>query len=213
MVHPRSGERVACPAGIEQKLRVTNDQANKMTEWSGYLRMREDRDPTLLEYCVKQYELFFGYIHATDDLVYVNPAYKWSVSYPRNWVLDSRDLALVKLEPSSQLPWGLVGIRSEDAAGRSLEEYTEAFLDKWNRGLRRQGSSARVLSQQHRQLLDGTPTVEVVHRLGAGRMGQSRKLIALRDGRGLVIDAETFLEAWPVLAPYFEWIISSFTVQ
>ena len=198
---------------MKQHLTVTMDQMNKMNEWSGLLRMREDRDPTLLEYCVKQYEVFFGYVRATDDLIYRNPVYKWSLSYPRDWPLNSQDVGFVKLEPSSKLPRGLVGVHSEDAGGRSLEEYTGAYLDRWNRGMERQGSTVRVLSQQRRQLVDGTPTVEIVHRLGTGRMGQSRKLITVRDGRGLVIDAETFLEAWPVLAPYFDWMFSSFTVQ
>src|SRR5262249_45086925 len=144
---------------------------------------------------------------------YTNAVYSWSVAYRPDWRIDSENPAFVKLEsPQSQLG-GLVGIHSESTTSLSLDQYADAVLENWNRVMSAQGVPVTVVTSQQRTLSDGTPVIDVVHVMGRGRQGQSRKLITLRDGQGFVIDAEAFLDSWPELTPSFQAIIDSFSLQ
>ncbi len=152
-------------------------------------------------------------LKTAEHLLYVNPIYKWSVSYPKDWALDSSDPTLVKITAPPNLPEGLVGIHSYRIDAKSLDDAADTALDIWIQGMRL-GKQLKfeTVSRQHMVLSEGTPVVEVVHLMGTGITGRSRKVIAYVDGQVFQIDAETFDRSWEVLEPYFDRIINSFTV-
>ena len=142
------------------------------------------------------------------DHVYVDHLYGWSVSYPDKWAIDTLDLAFVQIHQPSTLPAGSVGVHSlrgwnftslDDLADRMM--VFEARL-----------SGFKELFRRNTKLADGTPALEVENLLGTGILGKSRKLFVLQGDRGLAINAETYLDSFPALAPYFDKILHSFSV-
>ena len=147
---------------------------------------------------------------SSKDQAYTNPVYRWSVSYPPDWVLDSQNPASVKIRPLADVPFGLVGIRSiafsKDRLGLSLDDFITLLISGEART-----PGFRILSRTSTTLPGGVPAVEIVNVLGVGTVGKSRKLYAIVDGTGFVINAETYLDSWPAMESYFERIIRSFT--
>ena len=146
-------------------------------------------------------------LKTAEHLLYVNPIYKWSVSYPKDWALDSSDPTVVKITAPPNLPEGLVGIHTHRIDAKSLDDAADIELDIWIQGGR---FKFETVSRGHMVLPDGTSVVEVVHLMGLGIKGRSRKVIAYVDGQVFYIDAETFDRSWEVLEPYFDRIITSF---
>jgi hypothetical protein len=142
------------------------------------------------------------------DHHYTSRTYGWSVSYPSAWEIDSLDPAFVTIQPPPTLPGGMVGVHSVlGVAGTSLD----ALADRWmtvEAGI----AGFQILSRRRTALSDGTPAREVVNVLGMGTVGKSRKVIVLDGDRSFAINAETYLDSFPTLAPYFDRIIKSFTV-
>jgi hypothetical protein len=143
-----------------------------------------------------------------EERLYTNPVHKWSVSYPADWILNSQDLRFIKIQQPAKLPFGLVGIQSSllPAEFRSLDAFVDLVL---------RGESVRpgfqVLSRTRTILPDGTPAVEVINVLGVGTVGKSRKICAVVEGRGLCVNAETYLDSWSAMETYFDRMLRSFT--
>jgi hypothetical protein len=70
----------------------------------------------------------------------------------------------------------------------------------------------RILSRRMTMLADGTPALEIVNVLGATTVGRSRKIFTIVANRGFVVNAETYLDAWPSFEPVFDRVLTSFTV-
>ena len=150
---------------------------------------------------------------AAKDRHYVNPAYRWAIAYPQDWVLDRQDLTFVKIQPPPHLPKGLLGIHSHTVDFKSVDAFTDAALAFQADAARRRGQEYRVLSRRSLMLSGGIPAVDAVSVLGAGVVGQTRIVCVLVENRGIAIDAETYVNAWQELEPYFDRIINSFVVQ
>src|SRR5437879_8694934 len=76
----------------------------------------------------------------------------------------------------------------------------------------RQGVKTEVIARRTMVLPGGLPVLEVLHRMGTGTIGQSRKVFAVVDEQGFLIDAETNIGSWPDMSPAFDRIIKSFTL-
>ena len=105
----------------------------------------------------------------------------------------------------------IVGIHTvTNVTEKSLDEVTDAGLRGWEQRI---GSRFEVIARRRLTLSNDLPAIEVVHHIGSGVVGKSRKVIAVVKDRSFVIDAETYLEAWPTFEPDFNRIIESFSVQ
>jgi hypothetical protein len=143
---------------------------------------------------------------ARSDHVYVEHLYGWSVSYPDNWTIDTLDPGFVQIHQPPTLPYGLVGIHSARALkGASLGDFADRMMAN-----EADMAGFKVLSRRSTTLSDGTPALEIDDVIGTDLVGESRKLVVLRGDRGLVVDAETYRDSFPALAPYFEKILRSF---
>ena len=137
---------------------------------------------------------------------YVNPTYRWSIAYPAGWRLEDAEPRFVKLRKGP----ALVGIHTGGVASDlSLEQYARAGLQAWERNL---GNVSKEVSRRSLTLSGGLPALEVVHQIGTGVVGKSRKVIALTGDRGFWIDAEVYLQTWAAFEGEFEQIIGSFRV-
>lgn len=211
MVDTKSGRRETCPPqpGVRTHGGVSGAQMHEGTE------LYEEAARTgmsALELCARELEIL-GYIREGQPEYrrYVNPVYKWSISYPHGWALDGEDPAYVKIQPPPNLPRSVVGIHSVvGVTAASGGDYANVVLDRWNRRMASKGVSAVVTSRRGR-ILDGEFVAQIEHLMGAGIKGKSRKVIGLVGDQGFVIDAETYTESWTKLEPYFYQIIRSFT--
>lgn len=140
---------------------------------------------------------------------YANPDHRWSISYPTDWKLDDRDRLDVRI---SRGP-AILGIHTyTDVAGKSLDQVADAILQRWEQNMR----SVNVFTQISRQRLtlpDNLPAIEVVHHIGRGVLGRSRKVIAVVKERAFWIDAEASLLSWPDYEGDFNRMVESFRVQ
>lgn len=139
---------------------------------------------------------------------YVNPAYRWSVTYPGGWRLDDNERRSVMVSKGQ----ARVGIHTGTGVlGLSLAQVADDSLRAWEED--RVGNIFTQISRRRVTLHNGLEAVEVIHRIGTGVAGKSRKIIAVFKDRGFWIDAETFLADWPVFERDFDAIIESFSVQ
>ena len=140
---------------------------------------------------------------------YANPDHRWSISYPTDWKLDDRDRLDVRI---SRGP-AILGIHTyTDVAGKSLDQVADAILQRWEQNMR----SVNVFTQISRQRLtlpDNLPAIEVVHHIGRGVLGRSRKVIAVVKERAFWIGAEASLLSWPDYEGDFNRMVESFRVQ
>ena len=145
---------------------------------------------------------------------YVSPVYHWEVAYPDGWTLDSSDSYLVKINAPSTLPFALVGIHSRDrVVAQTLHEVANIYLAAWTRDTTQRGTKSELVSRRSATLRDGTPMIQVEHLIGTGLVGKSRKVIVVAHGRTFILDAESYLTSWDQLEPYFDRILTSFTVN
>ena len=142
---------------------------------------------------------------AATDRSYTNPDHHWSISYPGDWKLDDKD-RFVKISRGQ----AVLGIHtSADVAGRSLDEVADATIQEWERRMRNVNTVKRI-SRQRLTLAGDVTAIAIVHHIGTGPVGQSRKIIAVVKDRRFLIDAETHLAAWPDYERDFNQIIDSF---
>ena len=150
---------------------------------------------------------------ASPARVYTNRVHSWSVSYPDGWILNDTDPGSVKLQPPPGSGFGLVGVHSITyISAQSLEDFTEKALAGWERNLR-PGLKAVTLSRRTIRLANDVPAIEVIHELGTGETGKSRKIHTFVKGKGFILDAETYSQSWDLMQPDFDRILGSFTIQ
>ena len=140
---------------------------------------------------------------------YANPDHRWSIFHPADWKVDDNDRFFVKV---SRGP-AILGIHTfTDVAGKSLDEFADAAVQRWERNMRNVNVFTQV-SRQRLTLPGDLPAIEIVHHIGRGVVGKSRKVIAVVKDRAFWIDAETNLASWPEHERDFNRIIESFRVQ
>ncbi len=142
--------------------------------------------------------------------LYSSAAYGWSIYVPRDWKLDDADPSLVKISPAPALPAGELGIHSgpNGSGFTDVDALASAGLASWEQSI---GKSFTTVSRQHITLGSGVAAVEAIHLIGIGTVGKDRQIYVLAGGQIFILDAETNLDSWPTLEPFFDRIINSFT--
>ena len=138
---------------------------------------------------------------------YTNPGHRWSVSYPGDWKLNDNDRFV-----SISRGQAILGIHTfTDVAGKSLDEVADATIKQWEGQMKNVNTFKRV-SRQRVTLAGDLTAIAIVHHIGIGQVGKSRKVIAVIKDRRILIDAETHLASWPDYERDFNQIIDSFRV-
>lgn len=206
-----AGQQFECRQDTPHRTAVamSSTQAAALMQWEAHYRATTGRSPTLVERCVKMHEAV-GYRPAPQPgpaRTYVSSSDRWSVSYPSGWSLDDKKSGYVRMNYGS----AVVGIHVvRITAGKPLDEIADTALAGWQRHIRLE---VVTVSRQRVTLSSGLPAIEVVHLMGSGVVGKSRKVIAAVNNRLFVIDAETIADAWPGFEADFNHIINSFTVR
>jgi len=144
---------------------------------------------------------------AVTDKSYTSSNHRWLASYPADWKLDAND-RYVKISKGQ----AILGIHDlTDVAGNSLDEVADATVQKWEQQMKNVNIVRRI-SRQRITLAGDVAGIAIVHHIGTGQIGQSRKIIAVVKDRGYLIDAETLLASWPDYERNFNSIINSFRV-
>src|SRR5262245_8975672 len=127
------------------------------------------------------------------DREYSNQDHGWTIASPRDWRLDDRDKSYVKITSPGD-PAGIVGIHSAlfERDRINIDDFASAVMANESR---RPGF--KILSRQPIARSDGTSALEVVNVLGVKPAGRSRKIFVIAGHRGFVVNAETYLDAWP----------------
>ena len=143
-----------------------------------------------------------------EERQYRNEDHRYSIAYPRNWRLENRDVDYVKITSPGD-PAGIVGIHAVmfDRERANLEDFVGALIAG---EFRRPGF--KILSRQPIKLADGTTGLEIVNVLGVKPAGKSRKVFAIVGHRGYVVNAETYLDAWPSFEAAFDRVVASFRI-
>ena len=133
--------------------------------------------------------------------------HRWSVSYPSGWKLDDKD-GFVKISKGQ----AILGIHTfVDVAGKSLDEVADAAIQRWEQQIQKVNIVRRI-SRQRMTLAGDLTAIAIVHHIGTGEVGQSRKVIVVVNNRSFLIDAEARLASWPGYERGFNQIINSFRV-
>lgn len=143
----------------------------------------------------------------TTDRSHTSADHRWSVSFPGDWTLTDSD-RFVKISKGS----AILGIHhTVDVAGQSLDEAADAAIREWEQQMKKVNVVRRV-SRQRATLAGHVPGIAIVHHIGTGEVGQSRKVIVVAGDRRYLIDAETYLASWPDFEREFDQIIGSFRI-
>jgi len=147
---------------------------------------------------------------ARDTRTYANASWRWSVSYPAGWTIDSSDSALIRIR--SEARSALCSIHS-GAVDRfnTVDEFTEFMLANETQFFREKGQKFTVLGRKRITLPNRVVGNDVLAGIGAG--GKSRRIHVLADGRGFAIDCETYTKNWASVEADYQRVIASFTVR
>jgi hypothetical protein len=217
MVHPSSGKQLQCPPqpGEKREFQVeTNEQAARLGR---LVAESQIRPMTPQEFCIRQLEIL-GYVRAPTEALppldiavsvrsYTSPVYRWSISYPANWTIDSKDPSFVRIHSAADN--ALCGIHSGPVRFETLDEFTDFMLAHNERFIRGRGQAFVILARRRISLQNEIIGNDVLVEIGPG--GKSRRILVLVDGRGFAIDCETYATNWEKLDPFFERVINSFT--
>ncbi len=139
---------------------------------------------------------------------YVNPVCKWSIRYPNDWTMNSSDPSFVKIQPP--VDSALVGIHCTTVNYTSLDDFVNFVLAHNEGYFKQKGQTMVVMTRRSTYLPNGVPAVDVIVEIRPG--GKSRRIYVLVDKQAFLVDAETYIEKWDMFHPYFDRMISSFTV-
>ena len=137
---------------------------------------------------------------------FTHPFYKWSLSHLDGWkIKESHHSDVIFVAERQQM---MISVRAIPVnSGNSLDNVASYVLNTWP------PPHFRLISGKTITLKNGLPALEIIHHIGTGVNGKSRKIIVIVNGQGFLIDAETFFDSWDASEPYFEKIINSFTLS
>jgi hypothetical protein len=143
-----------------------------------------------------------------EERKYTNKDSGWSIAFPRDWRLDDREKRYVQITSPGD-PAGIVGIHVAlfDRDRVNIDDFAATGMAAESR---RPGF--KILSRQTIARGDGTTALEIVNVLGVKPAGKSRKVFVVAGHRGFVVNAETYLDAWPSFDAAFDRMISSFKI-
>jgi hypothetical protein len=142
--------------------------------------------------------------------VYTNPDYQWSIAYPAGWGLEAKDSGFIRI--SSPAKDGLCGIHSSRVKFTTADELTGYALDYAQKRLKEsKGLDQVTLKREKTTLRNGIEANDVLVEIRPGGQ-QSRRIYAVSQGNGFLIDCASSAANWANLGPDFERILKSFTV-
>jgi len=140
---------------------------------------------------------------------YVNEMYRWSVNYPSTWNVEGGDPAFVKIVSPDKTTPALIGVHTiSGVLDRDIDDVLNFILENMRKELALRGLSIVISSRNVFPLREHLSARQVIFEILPGRM--SRVAIITRNNTGVVLTAETYIEAWTKLQPYFDEIFSSF---
>ena len=140
---------------------------------------------------------------------YTNTSWRWSISYPARWTVESDYPGLVRIHSSEE--GALCSIHSGPMDRfNTVDELTAFMLEHEAKFLKEKNQKFVVLTRQPIKLPSGIGN-DVLVEIGPG--GRSRRLHVLADGRGFAIDCEAYTKNWARLEASYQRIITSFTVS
>jgi hypothetical protein len=141
---------------------------------------------------------------------FTNKAWRWTVSYPAGWTLDSTNPAFIVIRSAGES--ALCGIHSGPVDRfNTVNELTEFMLAHDRKFFGDKKQKFTVLSRAPIRLARGITGNELLVEIGPG--GRSRRLHVLADGRGFAVDCEGYSKTWSRLDPHYRRIIASFAVS
>jgi hypothetical protein len=140
---------------------------------------------------------------------YTNASWRWSISYPADWMLDSKDPDAVRVQSFQHN--ALCSIHSGPMDRfNTVDELTNFMLAHDEKFLKGTGQKFTVLSRRRITLPNGIVGNDILVEIGPG--GRSRRIHVLNDGRGFALDCEGYARDWGRLEDSYQRVIASFTV-
>lgn len=148
---------------------------------------------------------------------FTHPRHEWSIAYPGGWKVDTSDpdgVALLRhdgKEVPDTVDYAGCRVMSRAVQASSLEDFADGALRRNAEGMQEDGIQVRVVSRKSITLSNGITGIDVMREMSSG--GKSRNVFILTDGMSYIVDCETSARMWDTLAPLFEQILHSFTVE
>jgi hypothetical protein len=147
---------------------------------------------------------------ARETAQYTNKSWRWSISYPTGWTIDSSNPTFVVIRSAPQN--AMCGIHSGPVDRfNTVDELTDFLLAHDEKFFKGKGQKFTVVTRKRIKLPNGIVGNDVLAEIGPG--GRSRRIHVLADGRGLAVDCEGYTKSWSKLEVAYQRIIASFTVR
>jgi hypothetical protein len=140
---------------------------------------------------------------------YTSKTWRWSISYPVGWTVETPEPDLVRIRSKAQNALCSVVSGPVDRFN-TVDEMTQFMLDHDERYLREKGHRFTVLARRKITLPNGVVGNDVLAEIGPG--GRSRRIHVLADGRGFALDCEAHTGNWARLETAYRRVMESFTV-
>ncbi len=121
---------------------------------------------------------------APSENLYTNPVYRWSISFPSRWTIDSGDLSFVKIASSADN--ALCGIHSGAVPFKTVDEFTDITLANNERYFRDRGQVFVISSRRRLSLPNDIIGNDVLTGIGVGGVDS-----AIRPARKIIGQAVT----------------------
>lgn len=141
---------------------------------------------------------------------YANASWRWAISYPAGWTVESNYPGLVRIHSSAEN--ALCSIHSGPMDRfNTVDELTNFLVAHDEEFFKAKNLKFAVLARRRITLPNGIAGNDVLAEIGPG--GRSRRLHVLADGRGFAIDCEGYAKDWGRLDASYRRVIASFTVS
>ena len=147
---------------------------------------------------------------ARDMRTYANATWRWSISYPSQWILDANDPALVRVRFAGRNALCSFNSGLMDRFNNA-DELTDFMLANDAQFFRDRKQRFGVLERKRITLPNRIVGNDVLAEIGQGQ--RSRRIYALADGRGFAIDCESDSTNWSAVEADYQRIVASFTVR
>ena len=141
--------------------------------------------------------------------VYTNPQFHWSIAYPATWGIEADNAQFVRIVAPEKN--GICGVRSRptsQATADALADYALAYAKK---NLKEHRGLDQVTVSRERTRLRGDIEATEVTVAMKPNGGQARRIYAVVNGNGFMVDCAASDAAWHSNEPQFKKIIASFT--
>jgi hypothetical protein len=143
--------------------------------------------------------------------VYTSAKFHWSVAYPADWRLDSKDDAFIRISAPEKN--GVCGIHSGPSKFGTAAELTDSMLEFAAKRLKESKNLEQVTLRREKKVLrNEIEAEEVVVQIKPGG-GQAHRVYAVANGNGFLIDCAASDAAWASNDTEFKKIIGSFTLS